>query len=86
MVTSNGTHVLDAGRTPVFRQSHPDRRCADETARESGVLIIGAGRLALEPEGSVAERPNALALKASVGETTGGSNPSASAAGQGLFR
>lgn len=30
-------------------------------------------------QGSVAERPNALALKASVGETTGGSNPSASA-------
>lgn len=30
-------------------------------------------------QGSVAERPNALALKASVGKTTGGSNPSASA-------
>ena len=27
----------------------------------------------------MAERPNALALKASVGKTTGGSNPSASA-------
>ena len=40
----------------------------------------------------MAERPNALALKASVGKTTGGSNPSASAAspspvsaGGGLF-
>ena len=36
-------------------------------------------------QGSVAERPNALALKASVGKTTGGSNPSASAAVQGRF-
>lgn len=32
----------------------------------------------------MAERPNALALKASVGKTTGGSNPSASAESQAL--
>ena len=33
----------------------------------------------------MAERPNALALKASVGETTGGSNPSASAVKGGAY-
>src|SRR5699024_3818121 len=44
---------------------------------EHALARVAAGR-----RGSVAERPNALALKASEGNTSGGSNPSTSARGQ----
>src|SRR5690606_23261157 len=43
------------------------------------VAPCGGGPATLWLRGGVAERPNAVALKATVGKPTGGSNPSASA-------
>lgn len=65
----------------MHRQPDPD---ADRPATRGD--WAGAAPAVKIAHGSVAERPNALALKARVGKTTGGSNPSASAARQGRFR